>query len=188
VVAMPQFHTLICHEYRHENGKAEAIAHIRVYERLGELWLTDVWVHPDEREQGRASALLRAVITDLGSRRIFLEIAPYTDAPLGGAKLAAFYSAFGFVETAVPGVLCRPASGTAVREALAAYAHEAWSGWMAYLFSTSTLNEDGTVTIPKWAVERWQRQMTTAYDQLPDSEKESDRAEADKMIAVCTPT
>ncbi|TES92014.1 MAG: hypothetical protein E3J94_03065 [Desulfobacteraceae bacterium] len=40
----------------------------------------------------------------------------------------------------------------------------------------------GTVTIPKWAVERWTRQMNAEYKDLPDDEKESDRAEADKVI------
>lgn len=69
------------------------------------------------------------------------------------------------------------------REQLAAYAHEAWAGWMRYLFSKSAENADGTVTIPAWAVERWQRQMNTPYIELPESEKTSDRAEAGKMLA-----
>lgn len=71
---------------------------------------------------------------------------------------------------------------TELRESLASYAHDAWSGWMSYLFGRSTRNTDGTVTIPKWAVERWDRQVSTPYKDLSESEKESDRAEADKMI------
>ena len=67
-------------------------------------------------------------------------------------------------------------------EALAKYAHKAWSGWMKYLFDKSTKNEDGTVTIPQWAVARWERQMNTEYDDLPESEKKSDRAEARYMF------
>lgn len=70
------------------------------------------------------------------------------------------------------------------RERLAEYAHDAWSGWMEYLFSKSEQNEDGTVTIPKWAVERWTRQATTKYSGLPEGEKASDRDEADKMLAI----
>lgn len=69
-------------------------------------------------------------------------------------------------------------------EPLAAYAHEAWSGWMRYLFEKSTLNEDGTVTIPKWAVERWQRQMNTPYNALPEEEKKSDRVEAETILVT----
>ncbi len=70
------------------------------------------------------------------------------------------------------------------RETLAAYAHEAWSGWMRYLFEKSTRKPDGTVVLPSWAVERWERQVQTKYTDLPEPEKESDRDEADKMIAI----
>ncbi len=70
------------------------------------------------------------------------------------------------------------------REALARYAHEAWSGWMRYLFEKSIRNEDGTVTIPAWAVERWTRQANTSYVILPEHEKTSDREEADKIMAA----
>ena len=71
-----------------------------------------------------------------------------------------------------------------LREDLAEYAHEAWSGWMEYLFRKSTKNADGTVTIPAWAVERWERQQTASYQSLPEQEKESDREEADKMLLL----
>jgi len=70
------------------------------------------------------------------------------------------------------------------REGLAAYAHEAWSGWKKYEFSKGVLNADGTWTCPAWAVERWTRQMRTAYADLPEEEKLSDRAEADRMLAI----
>ncbi len=69
-------------------------------------------------------------------------------------------------------------------EALSAYAHDAWSGWWLYAFSKGTVNDDGTLTFPAWAVERWTRQMQTKYADLSDQEKESDRAEAAKMIAI----
>lgn len=71
------------------------------------------------------------------------------------------------------------------REALAEYAHRAWSGWMDYLFAKSTATGgDGSVAIPAWAVERWERQAETAYADLLESEKESDRAEADQILAI----
>jgi hypothetical protein len=69
-----------------------------------------------------------------------------------------------------------------VRENLAKYAHDAWSGWMRYLFEKSIFNNDGTVIIPKWAVSRWQRQANTPYAQLPENEKKSDRSEADSIL------
>lgn len=72
-------------------------------------------------------------------------------------------------------------------EDLAAYAHEAWSGWMRYLWRLSTENEDGTVTIPADLVARWQRQTNTEYADLPENEKDSDRAEAMKMLDIVLP-
>ena len=73
---------------------------------------------------------------------------------------------------------------TPLREALAAQAHDSWAGWMKYLFSKSTKNADGTVTIPAWAVERWERQAATGYAWLSEDEKKSDREEADKYLAI----
>ena len=72
----------------------------------------------------------------------------------------------------------------AVREALADYAHHAWSGWMDYLFSKGIFHDDGTWTMPKEFADRWRRQASAAYVDLPESEKKSDREEADKMLAI----
>lgn len=69
-------------------------------------------------------------------------------------------------------------------EELADLAHRQWARWMEYLFEKSTLNEDGTVTVPKWAVDRWKRQVNTEYKDLPEEEKESDRNEARRVIGV----
>ena len=71
-----------------------------------------------------------------------------------------------------------------MREKLAALCHTQWAGWMDYLFSKCTRNMDGTVTIPKWAVGRWMRQMRTHYKFLSEKEKESDGKEADKFIKL----
>ncbi len=60
------------------------------------------------------------------------------------------------------------------REALAAYAHEAWSGWVRYMLDNWTPDN----------LARWRRQMDTPYSELFDDEKTSDRAEADKILAV----
>lgn len=71
-----------------------------------------------------------------------------------------------------------------IREQLADYAHDAWSGWMKYMFSKMTINDDGTATMPKWAVDRWSYQMNTKYNELSDDMKESDRDEADKILTI----
>lgn len=78
-----------------------------------------------------------------------------------------------------------------VQEKLANYAHKAWSGWMEYVFSKSipykpgeVQGEEGALIVPKWAVDRWQRQIETKYEDLPEREKDSDRAEASTMLAI----
>jgi hypothetical protein len=71
-----------------------------------------------------------------------------------------------------------------MREKLADYAHDAWRGWMFYMFDKSLINEDGSITIPFALVNRWTRQMQTEYADLPEEEKASDRDEADKMLAI----
>ncbi len=69
-----------------------------------------------------------------------------------------------------------------LREKLAELAHNQWARWMEYLFSKGTFNEDGTWTMPSWAVRRWKRQMETPYSELSESEQDSDRSEADKFL------
>ena len=81
-----------------------------------------------------------------------------------------------------------------MREKFAELCHDQWSRWMDYLFSKCyetqiepTLQEpDGekVFVIPKWAVDRWTRQMKTKYENLPEDEKESDRKEADRFLAL----
>ena len=83
--------------------------------------------------------------------------------------------------------------GAALREGFAALAHEQWSGWMKWMFeeggySTIQADDNGS-TVTFWTMkpekfDRWQRQMNTPYADLPESEKESDRLEADRMIEV----
>ena len=73
-----------------------------------------------------------------------------------------------------------------LREELAAYAHDTWSGWMRYMFSkvSNTVDQEGAVTIPSQLARRWLRQMETAYADLPENERESDLKEADKIIQI----
>lgn len=70
-----------------------------------------------------------------------------------------------------------------LREALADYAHAAWSGWMQYMFDKSQCL-GGEVIIPESLVKRWKRQMTTTYADLSEDEKTSDRKEADKILKL----
>lgn len=69
-----------------------------------------------------------------------------------------------------------------LREKLAALQHTFWANWMEYLFNKSIDNQDGTFTVPADQVTRWKRQMQTAYEELPEEEKASDRELADQML------
>ena len=55
---------------------------------------------------------------------------------------------------------------------------------MKYMFSKSVAMVDGSLVIPKDLVERWSLQMNTEYQDLPESEKKSDRDEADKILSI----
>jgi len=67
-----------------------------------------------------------------------------------------------------------------LEEALAAYAHDAWSGWLRHMLSFS--DDNGKLSQEK--VDRWIRQMNTPYSELPEEERESDRREAKAIISV----
>jgi hypothetical protein len=86
-----------------------------------------------------------------------------------------------------------PDTSTELRENLADYAHEVWSGWMRWMFKEGGIRKEIEYENGRWATvwimkpekyDRWQRQMNTVYGALPEPEKESDRAEADKMIDI----
>lgn len=67
-------------------------------------------------------------------------------------------------------------------EKLAEYSHKAWSEWMKYFFSKCIKMPNGSYGIPTELVERWQRQMNTTYQDLPEQEKSSDRDQAQKIV------
>ncbi len=73
---------------------------------------------------------------------------------------------------------------TQIIESLADYAHASWAGWMRYLFKNSISNGTGSVTIPVELVQRWKRQLSTLYGDLPETEKESDRDEAREILSI----
>lgn len=72
----------------------------------------------------------------------------------------------------------------AIRERLSSYAHEAWAGWMAYLFGRLTRQPDGSLIIPAAYAAALQRQIATPYGTLSEAEKDSDRREADRILAI----
>lgn len=61
-----------------------------------------------------------------------------------------------------------------LREQLAALAHEQWSGWVEHMLD----NLDDA------HIQGWRRQIATPYEELSEPEKDSDRKEADRVLAV----
>lgn len=62
--------------------------------------------------------------------------------------------------------------------------HTRWAKWQRYLHSLCVKNPDGSLTIPKERVERWERQINTQYSELPENEKEYDRIEVRKYLPL----
>lgn len=77
-------------------------------------------------------------------------------------------------------------------EKLAAQEHDRWAGWMEYLFSKCQFKPNPAspgvgsfeAIIPAASVDHWQRQIDTKYADLSEREKESDRVEARKTLAL----
>jgi hypothetical protein len=67
-------------------------------------------------------------------------------------------------------------------EVLASLEHERWSHWQGYLHSQCTLGEDGSLIIPAELVRRWTVQTRTAYEDLSDEEKASDREQVRRYL------
>lgn len=67
-----------------------------------------------------------------------------------------------------------------LREQLAAIEHQRWSDWQHWVHTNSRDPGDGTLIIPADLVTRWKRQIATAYEDLSESEKQSDRDQVDR--------
>jgi hypothetical protein len=61
-----------------------------------------------------------------------------------------------------------------LRELFAKQAHISWSGWTRHFFQNLDAPHMG----------RWMRLMNTPYEELSEEEKDSDREEADKFLAI----
>jgi hypothetical protein len=61
-----------------------------------------------------------------------------------------------------------------LRERLASLEHEQWAHWTRYLLDHLTAEN----------VERWRSQIDTPYDRLSESEKDSDREWADRVLGL----
>ena len=67
---------------------------------------------------------------------------------------------------------------------LAAVEHERWSHWQCYMHSKCQRQPDGSMIIPAEFVSRWERQATTRFEDLSESEKDSDREQVNRYLPI----
>jgi len=61
--------------------------------------------------------------------------------------------------------------------------HERWTHWQMYMHSKGARQPDGSLLIPADLVERWDRQLSTRYEDLSEKEKDSDREQVLKYFS-----
>ncbi|UPJ68590.1 hypothetical protein [Bradyrhizobium sp. 191] len=69
-------------------------------------------------------------------------------------------------------------------ETLAGIEHERWSHWQRYMHEQCERRPDGSLTIPPMLVSQWERQSATAYPDLNEKEKKSDRDQVMHYLPV----
>jgi hypothetical protein len=67
-------------------------------------------------------------------------------------------------------------------EKLAAIEHDRWSHWQRYMHEKGELQADGSLILPSNLVRQWDRLINTSYQELTETEKESDREQVRRYI------
>ena len=77
-----------------------------------------------------------------------------------------------------------------LKEKLADIEHQRWADWQEFLFSvcepynTDDITEHGQIIIPRAFVACWQKEIDTAYKDLTEKEKDSDREQVDRYLPL----
>ena len=69
-------------------------------------------------------------------------------------------------------------------EQLAAIEHERWSHWQRYLHNKGVRQSDGSLLLSADLVARWEKQSEMKYAELSEQEKESDRDQVRRYLAL----
>jgi hypothetical protein len=69
-------------------------------------------------------------------------------------------------------------------EQLAALEHQRWAHWQRYVHSQGSRQADGSLVLPAHLVQHWEHQIGTPYEDLPNTEKESDREQVRKYFPL----
>jgi hypothetical protein len=69
-------------------------------------------------------------------------------------------------------------------EELAALEHQRWAHWQKYIHDNGERQSDGSILLPAGLVEHWERQLSTSYKDLAESEKDSDREQVRRYFPI----
>ncbi|KKN66522.1 hypothetical protein LCGC14_0470560 [marine sediment metagenome] len=73
-------------------------------------------------------------------------------------------------------------------EKLAAVQHDIWASWQRWVHENKMTEDSfGDLTVQRVEYKRWQRQIKTPYDDLTESEKDSDREQVRKFWDLIQP-
>ena len=72
----------------------------------------------------------------------------------------------------------------ALMEKLAAIEHERWAHWQQYMHDQCQRADDRSLIIPAQLAQRWQTQIETPYEDLTESEKDSDREQVRRYLPI----
>jgi hypothetical protein len=76
-------------------------------------------------------------------------------------------------------------TSSGILDALAVYAHRAWSGWVKTTLLTSTVQSNGAVFVSRERGMRWIRLSETPFDYLTDEERALDYVQAEEILQIC---
>jgi hypothetical protein len=69
-------------------------------------------------------------------------------------------------------------------ETLAAIEHQRWAHWQQYVHANGKRQPDGSLVLPADLVRRWDNQIATAFADLSESEKQSDREQVGRYLPL----
>lgn len=72
----------------------------------------------------------------------------------------------------------------AAQDELAAVEHERWAHWQRYMHRAGERRPDGSLILPADLVTRWERQITTPFAELSETERDSDREQVRRYIPL----
>lgn len=71
-----------------------------------------------------------------------------------------------------------------VLDQLATVEHERWAHWQQYMHDQCERQDDGSLVIPPYLVQRWETQIATSYSELSPEEQRSDQEQVLRYLPV----